>query len=182
MSNPVNPFSSWSNLSWTMVAFVLLKLCWAIFLSLLLWPFFILFTLINELVRLILILVLRKGRYKLLCRGADDFFNSDTGFHTNTVLLALFSPDQVDIGNERKLWTERVLDKEEEKGDKLTYSRLKQTLCTRFGYGCWRDDSETFDIQDHVKEYDYTKPKNGEGFWTEDELVSIISKEHDKGS
>src|SRR4051812_37539232 len=93
-----------------------------ILISLVLWPFFLIITLINEFTRLLisLLFTLTCCRYRLISRGSDDFFHSNNGFHTNTVLLLLTSEEELDhnLSAEQEIWSERVLSKPE-------YSRLR---------------------------------------------------------
>lgn len=143
-----------------------------ILISLTLWPFFLIITLLNELTRLLLSLIftLTRSSYRLIARGSDDFFHSTKGFHTNTVLLLLTSEEELthDLSAEQDLWSKRVLSKPE-------YSRLKTTISTKFGYGCWQNEKNSFNIGNHVKYYDYTKPSN-KGYFTEEQILTEICK------
>lgn len=157
---------------WLAIKMIFLEYLPQILISIPIWPVIIITTLLNEVVRFFISLyfLIADSKYSLVFLGTDAFFESNKAFHTNTVLCLLTTAENRDLSlqKEREVWTSRVLSKSK-------YDRFKSIICRRLGYSCWRNDADRFDVSNHVKIYDYSKPSNPD-YFTEEELLTEICK------
>lgn len=154
-----------------------LKLIVSIGMSILIYPPILILTLVNEIIRLVVCVFLKifyNSKYQLVPDGADNIWHTKLKGNGRICLIFGITKDSINFEEFIKLYQRQIEERSEPDGSK-TLAKLKKTFVRKFGYYCLRNDEESFDIRNHVKVYNLTKPADGRDHYNNEEFLNIIS-------
>lgn len=150
-----------------------------ILLALIFAPLTLLLSLINELCRIVVSLLLKvkygASKVTLVSKGENNVWHFKKEGNYRIVTLLRIYKDPIDLDFLRDQFNRNVLERTEADGRTKTFAQLKKTLVKKFGYFCERDDTQEFDLKKHIIAYDLSKPNDNRDYFTDEEFFTTIS-------
>jgi len=144
------------------------------------YPGLLILLILNELVRALLSIILSikyNNKFSLVPHGDDGFWAyKKEGSTRNVIILGIVENKNFATEDIIKMYNQKLKTFIDPKSGKNPYDKLEKVIVTKFGYFCWKDCSEAFDIQDHVRSLDKDILYSKEDVW---ELTSDFSKDMD---
>ncbi len=110
-------------------------------------------------------------RFELVKDPLDNVYYNKN-LTTPIIIACFFSPDPVNLHDEREMWSKILFTDPTQ-----TYVKLKKTLVTKYGYAMMRnDEGDNFKLENHVKYYHEKLKDDDNVIFTEEELDRIICK------
>ncbi|OXA64811.1 hypothetical protein Fcan01_03102 [Folsomia candida] len=149
-----------------------------ILLALIFAPLTLLLSLINELCRIVVSLLLKvkygASKVTLVSKGENNVWHFKKEGNYRIVTLLRIYKDPIDLDFLRDQFNRNVLERTEADGRTKTFAQLKKTLVKKFGYFCERDDTQEFDLKKHIIAYDLSKPNDNRDYFTDEEFFTTI--------
>jgi len=122
--------------------------------------------------------------FKFQCEGKiqlmnpfDAVWSFENPNSTSTCVGLYVIKGDGDLIRIRNLLRTRVLEKEDENGDR-TYDRFRWSIVKILGFMCWRKETPNFNINEHIRYFEGSGKVPGSE-WTEEDLFQELGHLHD---